>query len=122
MPEEQESANEGGPGKFWDGDKWIDIESLVFPSGPAGGDLTGTYPSPTLDLTKTHVWTGAQSAPTFTSPILNTHARKTGALPTVSLVSGTAHQMDATADRQLVVSVTFNPTGIATATCLVELS
>jgi len=29
MAEEQESANEGGPGKFWDGEKWIDIEGLV---------------------------------------------------------------------------------------------
>lgn len=45
-----------------------------------------------------------------------------GALPTVSPSTGTAFQCSTTRDTHLVVPVTFNPTGIATATVQVQVS
>lgn len=49
-------------------------------------------------------------------------AATSGALPTASLGSGTAHQFDTTYGRTAVTSVTFTPTGAAAATCTVALS
>jgi hypothetical protein len=45
-----------------------------------------------------------------------------GALPTISPVSGTGLQVDTTSDRRLSQIVTLNPTAGAAATCVVALS
>lgn len=57
------------------------------------------------------------------SPFSTAPGRRTaGALPTVLFVSGIGAQVDTTADRQVSVPITYNPTGVATATCKVEIS
>lgn len=41
--------------------KWVPAPISLPPSGPASGDLAGTYPGPTLDLTKAHTWGALQT-------------------------------------------------------------
>lgn len=53
---------------------------------------------------------------------LSTNPTTSGALATSSPASGTAFQPSSTRDTHVTVSLTFNPTGIATATCTVALS
>ena len=52
----------------------------------------------------------------------STRGITSGALPTVAVVTATGAQVDAAADRQLIVPVTLNPTAGNTATVLVQLS
>jgi hypothetical protein len=50
------------------------------------------------------------------------HAVTSGSLSTVSPVSGTGFQVDTTTDRSLRVPVTYTPTALAAATCVVAIS
>lgn len=49
-------------------------------------------------------------------------ATSSGALPTTTLSSGIAAQIDANTDRTVFIPITYNPTAGAAATCKVELS
>lgn len=75
-----------------------------------------------LGLSGAFEWKWQEDGTTvFPGPLL-TPARESGVLPNTAFVSGTGRQVDTNADRQLIVPITFNPTGVVTSTCKVELS
>ena len=41
-------ASDTGVSQYWNGSAWVPIGGSATPSGPAGGDLGGTYPNPTV--------------------------------------------------------------------------
>jgi hypothetical protein len=68
------------------------IPTALPPNGAASGDLTGTYPSPTFDLTKAHVWSATETATALIASGLTgatAASRYVGATASAAPVSGT---------------------------------
>lgn len=100
----------------------------IFDNFMSGTGITATTTTTKVDHGRNFLTnTGTTAASSSSAPIgaaagLATTAITSGALSTFNFASGTARQINTTRDNFVVAAITYNPTALAAATLLVELS